>query len=68
FVTRFVPVEALPLILLATSMCSYGLYHAYSRIVHVPGELRLVPNRVAATVDERVKEPWDDERALQGVW
>ncbi|GAA6011864.1 hypothetical protein JCM11491_000776 [Sporobolomyces phaffii] len=62
---KFIPTEAYPLIFLASSMCAYGLYHAYSRIVHVPGELRLVPQRFG---DERAQEPWEDERAKQGVW
>ncbi|GAA5909121.1 uncharacterized protein JCM6883_002610 [Sporobolomyces salmoneus] len=62
---KFIPTEAYPLILLASSMCCYGLYHGYSRIVQVPGELRLVPNRLE---ERREREPWEEERAMRGVW
>ncbi|GAA5962977.1 hypothetical protein JCM3765_006736 [Sporobolomyces pararoseus] len=64
---KFIPTEAYPLILLASSMCCYGLYHGYSRIVHVPGELRLVPGRLNNGRDAGV-EPWDGERAKEGIW
>ncbi|GAA5834980.1 hypothetical protein JCM3766R1_002060 [Sporobolomyces carnicolor] len=64
---KFIPTEAYPLILLASSMCCYGLYHGYSRIVHVPGELRLVPNHRRGQ-EWTETEPWEQERAKQGVW
>ncbi|GAA5994156.1 hypothetical protein JCM5350_006333, partial [Sporobolomyces pararoseus] len=67
---KFIPTEAYPLILLASSMCCYGLYHGYSRIVHVPGELRLVPTtrRLGANKEVEEVEPWDGERAKEGIW
>lgn len=51
-------------------MCCYGLYHGYSRIVHVPGELRLVPTtrRLGANKEVEEVEPWDGERAKEGIW
>jgi len=61
---KFVPVEAYPLIFLASSMTCFGLYHGYTRLVHVPGELRLLPERYQA----EGKEPWEEERAKQGIW
>ncbi|GAA5885498.1 hypothetical protein JCM16303_002228 [Sporobolomyces ruberrimus] len=70
WVRKFVPIEAVPLIFLATSMSCYGLYHGYTRIVHVPGELRLLPKRFddESLRGEEGKEPWEMERAKQGVW
>ncbi|GAA5923363.1 uncharacterized protein JCM15063_003624 [Sporobolomyces koalae] len=64
WIKKFVPIEAYPLILLASSMCTYGVYHLYSRIVHVPGELRLWPRRYT----DSEPEPWEQDRAQNGVW
>jgi len=46
-------------------MSCYAVYHAVHAFDRPAGELRLTPARYAAKGD---KEPWEDERALQGRW